>query len=91
MAVTGADGMPYVPNPNAGSSHPASFGATPVRQSKRLYVGNVTEAIQEQPLLEFFNGKMHENKFAADMPGDPVASVQVNVEKGYAFVEVCGQ
>ncbi len=60
----------------------------PLRQSKRLYVGNVQYTCTEDTLAEFFNGKMREQGFAVDMPGEPVANIQLNHEKSYAFVEV---
>ena len=45
--------------------------------------------MEEQPLLEFFNKKMLDEKLATEpAAGDSVVSVQVNAEKGYAFLEV---
>ena len=60
----------------------------PMRQSKRLYVGNIQLTCNEATLAEFFNMKMREQGFAVEMPGEPVTSVQLNHEKSYAFVEV---
>lgn len=60
----------------------------PMRQSKRLYVGNIQLTCNEAALAEFFNFKMREQGFAVEMPGEPVTSVQLNHEKSYAFVEV---
>ncbi len=60
----------------------------PVRQSKRLYVGNVPPEATEHGMAEFFNSKMRENKFAVDLPGEPVANLQLNHDKSYAFIEV---
>jgi splicing factor U2AF subunit len=59
----------------------------PVRQSKRLYVGNVGPEATDQNMADFFNQKMREHKFAVDLPGEPVANIQVNHDKSYAFVE----
>ncbi|KAJ9094185.1 hypothetical protein QFC19_008036 [Naganishia cerealis] len=59
----------------------------PMRQSKRLYVGNVQLTCNEQNLADFFNHKMSEQGFASNLPGDPVVAVQLNHEKSYAFIE----
>jgi hypothetical protein len=59
----------------------------PIRQSKRLYVGNVGPDATDQGMADFFNQKMREHKFAVDLPGEPVANIQVNHDKSYAFVE----
>ena len=58
------------------------------RQSKRLYIGGVPEAVTEDELLKFFNDLMKEHEFAADMPGDPIAQAQINADKSFAFLEV---
>ncbi len=76
-------GFPGAP----GGAAPMGFGM-PVRQSKRLYIGNITPDVSEKALLDMFNGKMREHGFAVDLPGEPVANLQVNHEKSYAFVEV---
>lgn len=60
----------------------------PMRQSKRLYVGNVQLTCNEQNLADFFNNKMIEQKFTVGPAGDPVVAVQLNHEKSYAFIEV---
>ena len=58
------------------------------RQSRRLYLGSITPAANEENIAAFFNGKMIEMKLGTNQPGDPVLAVQVNREKNYAFVEV---
>ncbi|KAJ1306945.1 hypothetical protein OPQ81_007926 [Rhizoctonia solani] len=57
------------------------------RQSRRLYVGNITYEANESNLQEFFNRKMVEMKIGTGGAGDPVIGVQINHEKSYAFVE----
>lgn len=69
------------------------------RQSRRLYVGNITMEATEETLAQFFNSKMTEMGLVSDghlgedlqglgLKGDlPVISVHVNYEKNYAFVE----
>ncbi|CAE6507555.1 Splicing factor U2AF 65 kDa subunit [Rhizoctonia solani] len=57
------------------------------RQSRRLYVGNITYEANENNLQEFFNRKMLEMKIGTGGAGDPVIGVQINHEKSYAFVE----
>lgn len=102
--MTGAFGVPGPTRGNAppGYSHPQPMalgadpmagasmvaGANPIRQSKRLYVGNIAFDCSTAMLAEFFNGKMTEQGLAAQMPGDPIIDVQMNQEKSYAFVEV---
>jgi splicing factor U2AF subunit len=70
------------------------------RQSRRLYVGNITMEATEETIANFFNQKMSEMNLVSDghlgedlqglgLKGDlPVISVHVNYEKNYAFVEV---
>ncbi|OCF40409.1 splicing factor U2AF 65 kDa subunit [Kwoniella heveanensis CBS 569] len=67
----------------AGSFPPSN----PVRQTKRLYVGGINDLMTERSIQEFLNGLMRENKLAAEMPGEPVASCQINRDKNFAFVE----
>ncbi|GAA5901434.1 uncharacterized protein JCM6883_000212 [Sporobolomyces salmoneus] len=69
------------------------------RQSRRLYVGNITMEATEETIAQFFNSKMVEMGLVSDghlgedlqglgLKGDtPVISVHVNYEKNYAFVE----
>lgn len=56
------------------------------RQARRLYVGNITHQANEPALVAFFNEQMLKLKLGTE-PGEPAVSAQVNVDKGYAFVE----
>lgn len=70
------------------------------RQSRRLYIGNITMDATEEAITHFFNSKMAEMNLLSDkglgedlqglgLKGDqPVISVHLNYEKNYAFVEV---
>lgn len=70
------------------------------RQSRRLYVGNITTEATEEAISAFFNGKMREMNLLSDgglgedlmglglKADEPVISVHLNYEKNYAFVEV---
>lgn len=56
------------------------------RQSRRIYVGNIPQPIDEEHLVNFFNDTM--SSLNVTTSGDnPVISAQVNHEKGYAFLE----
>ncbi len=86
-------GVPPVQFPSFGSfpppGGPGSIGAPNLaRQSRRLYVGNITYEANEENVHTFFTAKMEEMGFTRSGPGDPVLAVQVNHEKSYAFVEV---
>ncbi|RSH95126.1 hypothetical protein EHS25_000212 [Saitozyma podzolica] len=70
----------------AGSFPPGNI-VNPMRQSKRLYIGGVNDTMTEDAILKFFNKQMQENKLAAEMKGDSVVLAQLNIEKGYAFIE----
>jgi splicing factor U2AF subunit len=92
-AMFGNPGFPGAPGFQGASVFNNNGAATggvgnPMRQSKRLYVGNIQLTCNEQILADFFNHKMKEQAFAVDMPGEPVTSIQLNHEKSYAFVEV---
>ena len=92
-AMHGNPGFPGAPGFVGGPGFPGAAGpmggvGNPMRQSKRLYVGNIQLTCNEASLAEFFNSKMREQGFAVEMPGEPVTSVQLNHEKSYAFVEV---
>ncbi|SPO29185.1 related to pre-mRNA splicing factor U2AF large chain [Ustilago trichophora] len=88
-------GSPYPPQsgfgPNNGSQ---SQGPSPEemavqnasRQARRLYVGNITHQANEANMVAFFNEQMLKLKLGTE-PGEPAVSAQVNVDKGYAFVE----
>ncbi|KAG8887557.1 hypothetical protein FRB98_009463 [Tulasnella sp. 332] len=85
-------GVPPVQFPSFGSfPPPGAPGVTGApnlaRQSRRLYVGNITYEANEENLHTFFSEKMTEMGFSTSGPGDPVLAVQVNHEKSYAFVE----
>jgi splicing factor U2AF subunit len=80
---------------------PIHYGASEVapqlmmtRQSRRLYVGNITLDANDANIAKFFNAKMREMKFAIDHKDDgvvhspdPVVSILINHDKSYAFVE----
>lgn len=68
-------------------------GITYARQSRRLYVGGITDEANDENIAQFFNEKMREMNFARDdkvdvQSSDPVVNIQINHEKNYAFVEV---
>ncbi|KAI8329802.1 hypothetical protein BC941DRAFT_463605 [Chlamydoabsidia padenii] len=54
------------------------------RQARRLYVGQIPYAIDEQSTANFFNDAMKQMKGTDEIF---VASVQINRDKNYAFVE----
>lgn len=56
------------------------------RQSRRLYIGNLPANINEQQLAEFFNTAMITAK-VTQKAGNPVVTVQMNKDKGFAFIE----
>jgi hypothetical protein len=70
-----------------GSFAPGTGVPNLARQSRRLYVGNITYEANETNLQDFFNRKMVEMKIGTGGGGDPVIGVQINHEKSYAFVE----
>ncbi|KAJ4454800.1 putative Splicing factor U2AF 50 kDa subunit [Paratrimastix pyriformis] len=57
------------------------------RQARRLYVGNIPTGTTEESLKEFINSQMLERKFNT-FPGPPCIEVQMNLEKGFAFIEL---
>ena len=77
-----------VPSSLIAGSFPPSGVINPIRQSKRLYIGGIKDEMTEDELQEYFNKLMQEHKIAAEMPGEPVTQVQINLEKSFAFVEV---
>ena len=91
-------GMPMM-TPQGGVPIPAPIGSF-ARQSRRLYVGNITMDATEEAIKHFFNTKLAEMNLLSDgklgedlhglgLKGDqPVISVHLNYEKNYAFVEV---
>lgn len=82
-----------------GANLPGPIGSF-ARQSRRLYVGNITMEATEESITHFFNSKMTEMNLLSDgtlgedlhglgLKGDqPVISVHLNYEKNFAFVEV---
>ena len=56
------------------------------RQSRRLYIGNITYEASEANLCAFFNAKMRELKLTSG-DSEPCLGAQVNPDKGYAFLE----
>lgn len=86
--------------PPAGAIGPGAPIGSAARQSRRLYVGNITTEATEEAITHFFNSKMAEMNLLSDkglgedlqglgLKGDqPVISVHLNYEKNYAFVEV---
>lgn len=85
---------------NAAILGPGSAIGSFARQSRRLYVGNITMEATDEVITSFFNNKMTEmgmlsktglgeDLLGLGLPGDqPVISVHLNYEKNYAFVEV---
>ena len=72
----------------AGAFPPGMGLVNPMRQTKRLYFGKVTDEMTEAGLKAEFTKLMMEKKFAAALPGDVVASITLNKEKGFGYVEV---
>ncbi|CAO3688166.1 unnamed protein product [Rhizopus stolonifer] len=62
----------------------AAINTTATKQAKRLYVGQIPLSLEETPLAEFFNATMYQLQMKDTTP---VAAVQINHEKNYAFVE----
>lgn len=60
----------------------------PARQTKRLYIGGITEQMTEEMLKEFFSKLMEEHKLLQEgEEGEVITEVQINLEKLYAFLE----
>jgi len=57
------------------------------RQAKRLYVGNIPPNIVEGELSEFFNTAMFAAGVTKEASQTPVAAVQFNRDKGFAFLD----
>ncbi|KAJ9076851.1 hypothetical protein DSO57_1022294 [Entomophthora muscae] len=68
------------------ASGPAAQNMAMIRQTRRLYVGNIPYAITEAEIAEFFNTAMIQLKLSGG-GRNPVVSVSINHEKNYAFVE----
>lgn len=87
----GGDGHQLPPIHLAAGLRPGGLLAAPGasqtnRQARRLYVGNLGNECDEKTICAFFNARMAEMGFATDV-GDPAMNAQVNMDKGYAFVE----
>ncbi len=82
--------IPGLPPPMPVQSFGMGIGGNPnlSRQSRRLYIGSITQEVNEQNLADFFNAKMAEMNIGTGTSGNPVLAVQCNYEKNYAFVEV---
>lgn len=86
--------------PGASNLGPGAAIGSFARQSRRLYVGNITMEATDEVITHFFNSKMAEmgmlsatglgeDLLGLGLKGDqPVISVHLNYEKNYAFVEV---
>lgn len=76
----------------AGAENPTPttpLGSTITRQARRLYVGNIPFGVTEASMKQFFNEQMHLCGLAqAQVEGDPVIAVQVNLDKNFAFLEL---
>jgi len=68
------------------SNTSTSGGSTVNRQARRLYIGNIPFGCSEDEMMDFFNEQMHSCNFA-QAPGDPVLSIQINLDKNFAFLE----
>lgn len=81
--------IPGLPPPMPVQSFGMGIGGNPnlSRQSRRLYIGSITQEVNEQNLADFFNAKMAEMNIGTGASGNPVLAVQCNYEKNYAFVE----
>lgn len=99
-AFTSGENPPMFFRPPGGAVGPGAPIGSFARQSRRLYVGNITTEATEEAISHFFNTKMAEMNLLSDkglgedlmglgLKGDqPVISVHLNYEKNYAFVEV---
>eukprot|EP00871_Galdieria_phlegrea_P000321 jgi/Galph1/128/GphlegSOOS_G4870.1 len=57
------------------------------KHSRRVYVGNLPSDVTEAEVAEFFNSALYLTK-GVDVPGDPVQSVYLNLDKRFAFIEL---
>ena len=81
-----AIGQATTPLPVPPAPQPAASQMT--RQARRLYVGNIPFGISEEAMCKFFNEKMVEAGLCS-APGHPALCVQINMDKNFAFCEVC--
>jgi splicing factor U2AF subunit len=68
-------------------------GNTITRQARRLYVGNIPFGVSdvraaEEEMMDFFNQQMHLSGLS-QAPGHPILACQINLDKNFAFLEVC--
>ncbi|RKP09828.1 hypothetical protein THASP1DRAFT_34303 [Thamnocephalis sphaerospora] len=72
-----------------GESPLGSPGMMPslIRQTRRLYVGNMPSGVTDIDVMNFFNEQLRNLNVAPDASGSPVVSAQVNSDKNFAFVE----
>jgi len=89
--MTGMTGMTGIAGINAMPSLPAMLQANShaQRQARRVYLGNITDAIVETELISFLNSRIKAvpERTPLNPTLDPVVSVSINREKAYAFVE----
>jgi splicing factor U2AF subunit len=53
-----------------------------------LISGNIPFGCSEEEMMDFFNSQMHACGFS-QAPGSPVLACQINLDKNFAFLEVC--
>ena len=75
-------------------AHPGNLGSgllpnqQATRHARRVYVGNLPVPINEPKLATFFNNALHAiGGTVAQLSGDPILNVYINMEKKFAFVE----
>ena len=51
-------------------------------------LGNIPFGCSEEEMMDFFNSQMHACGFS-QAPGSPVLACQINLDKNFAFLEVC--
>lgn len=56
-----------------------------IRQTRRLYVGNIPDGVTEVQLAEFFNNAF--NKSGIYKTENPVIAVQMDTVKSFSFLE----
>ncbi|EME30564.1 U2 snRNP auxiliary factor large subunit, putative isoform 1 [Galdieria sulphuraria] len=71
--------------PVAPTTQPNTQQAT--KHARRLYVGNLPSDVTESEVADFFNSALYLAK-GVDVPGDPVQSVYLNLDKRFAFIEL---
>jgi splicing factor U2AF subunit len=74
-------------------AHPGNLGSgllpnqQATRHARRVYVGNLPVPINEPKLATFFNNALHAiGGTVAQLSGDPILNVYINMEKKFAFV-----